>query len=316
MAARRGKDVVLPGSARAAAYYRDVREDLQAYGQQAFGWHYGVWGEPRIATHAQALIRSNELLVQGLELTPDSNLLDVGCGVGSFAVWAARKHGCRVTGITICEDHVGRACEIARGHGLEDRCQFRHMDMCRLEFEERSFDAVVNQETFCYSADKQSYLADVHRVLKPGAEWRAVAFSVRPGPLSAVEIEGYEAVRDGFKLNSMLPADEILSLMSAVGFVGRQAIDITSAVLPTARSMIATCRFPLALMRLRLDWLVFSLERQRRAHHQGHYRAGYAYSTGLCDGYFRHFFYAGTRPSDKDHLGSPTGRPQIPLDNE
>jgi len=161
---------------------------------------------------------------------------------------------------------------MAREHGLQDQCRFPFMDMDRLEFGDQTFDAVFNQESFCYSSDKRRYLASVHRVLRPGGTWRAVAFSVQPGPLSPRQAEQYEAVRDGFKLASMLPAVEIESLMNLAGFVGTRAIDITSAVLPTARTMIRTCGVPRWLMRLHLDWLIFSREARRRAHLQGHYR--------------------------------------------
>jgi SAM-dependent methyltransferase len=246
---------MLPSSAAAAAYYDDVGDDLQEYGQQAFG----------------------------------------GRGVGSLAIWAARRFSCRVTGITICEDHVGRSQAMAREYGLQDQCRFLFMDMDRLEFGDQTFDAVFNQESFCYSSDKRLYLASVHRVLRPGGTWRAVAFSVQPGPLSPRQAEEYDAVRDGFKLASMLPAVEIEFLMNLAGFVGTRAIDITSAVLTTARTMIRTCGVPLWLMRLQLDWLICSREARRRDHHQGHYRAGKAYSTGLLKGYFRHFLYSGCR---------------------
>jgi len=296
--ATRREALLRPTSADAARYYQHLKDDLQAYGEQAFGWHYGVWDGPLITTRAQALLRSCELLVDGLRLTRDSHVLDVGCGLGSLAVWVAHRFGCRVTGVTICDEHVPLARDVALGHGLEEICRFSSMDMGRLEFEEGTFDAVFNQDSFCYAGDKARYLADVHRVLKAGGAWRAVAFGVQPGPLAAGEATNYEEVRSGFEIPDFLPAGEVESLMERAGFSQRRAVDITSAVLPTAREILGSSRVPLLMARLHLDWLLFSTAPERRRDLVGHYRAGRAYSRGLLDGCFRHCFYSGTRGQD------------------
>ena len=47
-----------------------------------------------------------ELICRKLYLKPGSKILDIGCGWGSFAKYAAEKYQARVTGITISKEQV------------------------------------------------------------------------------------------------------------------------------------------------------------------------------------------------------------------
>jgi cyclopropane-fatty-acyl-phospholipid synthase len=42
-----------------------------------------------------------ELICRKLQLSPGDHVLDIGCGWGGFARYAAERYGCRVTGVTI-----------------------------------------------------------------------------------------------------------------------------------------------------------------------------------------------------------------------
>jgi len=276
------------------SYYQDLTAHYLKYAEGTLGWHYGIW-DPDVTTHAQALLRSNETLVRGIELGAGSHVLDVGCGVGGFAIWAAQRFGCRVTGLTVCTEHARLARELAEKRNVEDRCRFSVMNMDELGFTAGSFDAIINQDTFCHAADKSAYLAGVHRLLRPGGVWRALDFSIRSSSLAFEERGEYNVVRDGFKIPSLLSAFDVQRLLDQLNFVDSQARDVTWKVLPTAAHIIRHSRIPLWLMRSRLDWLFFSRDPQRRRNHQGHFRAGMAYSKGLRAGYFRYCYYSGSR---------------------
>ncbi|MBI3439047.1 MAG: class I SAM-dependent methyltransferase, partial [Proteobacteria bacterium] len=57
-------------------------------------------------------------LAEHLELKPGDHLLEIGCGWGGFAEFAAREYGARVTGITISDEQLRYARERMRRAGL------------------------------------------------------------------------------------------------------------------------------------------------------------------------------------------------------
>lgn len=282
-------------AAGAASYYAHLTAQYRHYGGDAHGWHYGLW-EPDVTTHTMALRRSNERLLSGLDITPDTRILDVGFGEGGFSVWAARTTGAQVTGITVCREHVALAGALAAEHGVADRCRFLVMNMDALTFDANEFDIVVNQETACYSSRKPAYYAEVLRVLKPGGVWRSLDFSIQDAPLSPDWERSYRAVCDGFHIPSLTSPESTVELMQRAGFDVRYGRDITNEVLPTARMIRRQCLLPLAMKTLHLDWIVYSSDDTRRRNRQGHIAAAYHYSRGLERGVFRYTECAGYKP--------------------
>jgi ubiquinone/menaquinone biosynthesis C-methylase UbiE len=93
------------------------------------------------------------------------DVLEVGCGRGGGASFVMRYLKPRtLTGV----DLTARAIAFCRKHYDTPGLTFVHGDAEALEFDESTFDAVINVESsHCYGAvDK--FLAQVHRVLKPG----------------------------------------------------------------------------------------------------------------------------------------------------
>jgi cyclopropane-fatty-acyl-phospholipid synthase len=77
--------------------------------------------EPREATLEQASLAKLERICAKLELGPDDHVLEIGTGWGGFAVYAAQRHGCRVTTTTISREQHDYARERVRAAGLADR---------------------------------------------------------------------------------------------------------------------------------------------------------------------------------------------------
>ena len=59
---------------------------------------------------AEAQLRKLRRVCDKLELTPDDRVLEIGCGWGGFALYAAGEYGAHVTGLTIS----GEQAELAR----------------------------------------------------------------------------------------------------------------------------------------------------------------------------------------------------------
>lgn len=69
-----------------------------------------------------------ELISRKLDLVPGMRLLDVGCGWGSFATYAARAHGVDVVGVTISPAQAELARSRAAAAGVGDRVEIRLQD--------------------------------------------------------------------------------------------------------------------------------------------------------------------------------------------
>ncbi len=72
--------------------------------------------------------RKYRALATALDLKPEHHVLEIGCGWGGFAEYAAREIGCRVTGLTISEEQFVYAQKRMQEAGLSDRVTLKLQD--------------------------------------------------------------------------------------------------------------------------------------------------------------------------------------------
>lgn len=60
-----------------------------------------------------------ELICQKLGMRPGMSVLDIGCGWGGFALYASRKYGVHVTGVTVSENQVAAGRKLCSGLPVE-----------------------------------------------------------------------------------------------------------------------------------------------------------------------------------------------------
>jgi ubiquinone/menaquinone biosynthesis C-methylase UbiE len=110
-----------------------------------------------------------------------ARLLEVGCGPGHLSIRLARYHGLDVTGLDVDPAMIERARANAdrAGDGHERQPSFLVGDVASLAFPDRSFDLVVSTLSMHHWADPRAGLAEIGRVLRPGA--RALVWDLRPG---------------------------------------------------------------------------------------------------------------------------------------
>ncbi len=100
-------------------------------------------------------------------LQPQNGLkiLDVGCGTGNFSIKLARM-GCIVTGVDISDGMLQIARNKASAENLT--AKFLTMDICSLEIEDESFDAVISMAALEFIEKPLKAIDEMFRVLKPG----------------------------------------------------------------------------------------------------------------------------------------------------
>ena len=82
------------------------------------------------------------MVCRKLALKEGDRVLDVGCGWGSFPLWAATRHGASVVGITLSPPQAEKARQRAEAAGVADRVEIRVMDYRDLAGER--FDAIAS----------------------------------------------------------------------------------------------------------------------------------------------------------------------------
>jgi cyclopropane-fatty-acyl-phospholipid synthase len=109
-----------------------------------------------------------ETVARKLALKEGDRVLDVGCGWGSFPLWAATKHGAGVVGITLSPPQAERARQRAEEAGVADRVEIRVMDYRDLVGER--FDAIASIGMVEHVGEEQIdvYARTLAGLLEPG----------------------------------------------------------------------------------------------------------------------------------------------------
>ena len=113
---------------------------------------------------AQALKKRH--LVAKLVMQPGLDVLDIGSGWGGLALEIAKKHGARVTGLSLSGEQIAAARNSARDAGLSDLARFEQRDYRQ---EQGQYDRVVSVGMFEHVGPSgfDPFFATVHKVLKP-----------------------------------------------------------------------------------------------------------------------------------------------------
>jgi cyclopropane-fatty-acyl-phospholipid synthase len=110
---------------------------------------------------ADAQLAKYELICRKLELKSGEHLLDIGCGWGGLARYAAEHYGVRVHGITVSREQQALARERCAAYPIEiELTDYRKL--------QGQFDKVVSVGMFEHVGPKNyaDYFTTVHRLLK------------------------------------------------------------------------------------------------------------------------------------------------------
>ena len=107
-------------------------------------------------------------LIELCHISQDTDVLEVGCGVGATACYLAKEYGCRVIGVDVSEAMIARSNERAQREGVEDGVEFRVADAQDLPFEDANFDVVIAESVLTFIRDKQRVVSECVRVTRPG----------------------------------------------------------------------------------------------------------------------------------------------------
>ncbi|WP_312521862.1 C17 cyclopropane fatty acid synthase CfaB [Stutzerimonas nitrititolerans] len=155
--------------AEAISYHYDLSNEfyqLWLDRDMVYSCGYFETGTEDLDQAQQAKLRH---LCRKLRLKPGDRLLDVGCGWGGLARFAAREFGAEVFGITLSREQLKLGRKRVAAEGLGDRVQLELMDYRDLP-RDSQFDKVVSVGMFEHvgHANLPLYCQQLSEVVRPG----------------------------------------------------------------------------------------------------------------------------------------------------
>jgi cyclopropane-fatty-acyl-phospholipid synthase len=222
--------------AEAISYHYDLSNDfyrLWLDKDMVYSCAYFETGSEDLEQAQQAKLRH---LCRKLRLKPGERLLDVGCGWGGLARYAAREFGAKVFGITLSREQLELARERVAEDGLQDRVQLELMDYRDLPQDGR-FDKVVSVGMFEHvgHANLPLYCQRLFDAVRPGG-------LVMNHGITARHIDGRPVGHGAgeFIDRYVFPHGELphlVNISSCISDAGLEIVDVESLRLHYARTL-------------------------------------------------------------------------------
>ncbi|MDX1976516.1 MAG: methyltransferase domain-containing protein [Pseudanabaenaceae cyanobacterium bins.68] len=208
------------------------------WGEHMHHGYYGFGEDSRTKDRYQAQVDliSQILTWSGIEQSPPSRILDLGCGIGGSSLHLARLFPqAQITGITLSPVQASRATERALAQSFSDRVQFLVADALAMPFADQSFDLVWSLESGEHMPDKQKFLQACDRVLVPGGQLVLATWCHRPiadRPLTSYEQRHLERIYTAYCLPYVISLPEYTQIMQDLHYQNLQVADWSKQVAP------------------------------------------------------------------------------------
>lgn len=110
-------------------------------------------------------------LCEQLDVLAESEVLDIGCGIGGAARFISSTFGCRVAGIDLTPEYVDVARTLSDWTGFGGQLRFEAGSALDMPFEDGRFGAATLLHVGMNIQDKGALFEEVFRVLKPGGRF-------------------------------------------------------------------------------------------------------------------------------------------------
>jgi len=142
-------------------FYSLWLDDTMTYSSALFNTSQESLEKAQIAKYAS--------MVDQMGVKPGDHVLEIGCGWGGFAEYAAKERGLKVTGLTISKEQLEYAQKRIKSKGLSDKVNFKLQDY---RDETGVYDGVASIEMFEAVGEKYwpVYFDKIKQCLKPGKQ--------------------------------------------------------------------------------------------------------------------------------------------------
>jgi len=158
-------------------------------------------------------------MVDAMGAAPGEHVLEIGCGWGGFAEYAAAERGLRVTGLTISREQYDYAVRRIADAGLSDRVQIKLQDY---RDEVGHYDGIASIEMFEAVGEKYwpVYFDTLRERLKPGRKATLQVITVQDRRFETYR-KGVDFIQKYIFPGGMLPSPSALRAE-----IGRAGLDL------------------------------------------------------------------------------------------
>jgi phosphoethanolamine N-methyltransferase len=217
-----------------------------------------VWGEGWLSPGGPDEVAR---LVDRVDFTGKS-VLDIGCGVGGIDFLLVERFGAGyVCGIDVEDTVLTTARERAKNKGLETRTGFLKVAPGPQPFPPGTFDIVFSKDAIVHIPDKETLMADVFRILKPGGRFVASDWLIGHDGTPSPEMAAYIKA-EGLDFGMASP-ERYRKAMQKAGFTGIEVVNRNLWYREVARSESAAMKgqyYGSAVKRLGKDFVDHNIE--------------------------------------------------------
>jgi SAM-dependent methyltransferase len=137
-------------------------------------------------------VTADELLadIPKLQLSPESHLLDLGCGPAGPLTYIAAQTKCQAVGLDVSANAIAAARARAASLELSEQITLQQADLNEpLPFADARFHAVVSIDVILHLRDRAAIFREVARVVAPAGRFLFTDAGVITGPVSSEEIQ-------------------------------------------------------------------------------------------------------------------------------
>lgn len=176
------------------------------FNQRAAGWLDTFYKDPDTGAHDKHGDRIRAL-VETLEIRPGHQVLDLGCGSGVLVPYILEKldrarDGKRTGGLAEM-DYAREMIEQNRQVHTDPRISFHCAHVMDMPFESGRFDAVICFACFPHFQDQEGAVAQIARVMKPGARLTIAHL------MSSAEIAGHHRSETPVSADCLPPRERL-----------------------------------------------------------------------------------------------------------
>lgn len=179
------------------------------------------------------IIRMTEATVKPANIQKTDLVVDAGCGVGGTSIYLAQNYGCRVIGINISEHQLKIAKQKVDATQLSSLIQLQYGNCSEhLPLPDHSVDVIVNIESACQYSNRQKFMAECARILKPGGRM-AVQDWVATDNISAEDYQkSIGPMCEPWRIASMETPSSYRQLLEKNGLRVVEMVDLNRGVKP------------------------------------------------------------------------------------